>query len=183
MTDEPVVSGPATHEGTAPGAVPPAAPRTAPDGLERRGLLRAAGVTGLVVLGASTVAACSSSTASPGTAAPGSAGSAGSGAAASSAGAPAGGGIPVSSVPVGGGAIFADQKVVVTQPVAGTFKAFDTRCPHRGCAVNSISDKQIHCPCHQSAFDITTGARVAGPAETGLTARSVAVSGDTLSVT
>ena len=35
-----------------------------------------------------------------------------------------------SEVPVGGGAIFKNEQVVVTQPAAGTFKAFSAVCTH-----------------------------------------------------
>ncbi len=90
--------------------------------------------------------------------------------------------MPVSDVPVGGGKIYTDTKTVVTQPEAGTLKAFDTTCPHQGCPVTSIVSKQIICPCHGSAFDISTGDRVAGPAPTGLTPKEVTVSGDTFTV-
>jgi len=80
------------------------------------------------VLGAAsglTLVACGSSggsshaTASTGTSAPADAGS-------SSATGGASGTVlgPTSEVPVGGGMIFTSQKVVATQPTAGTFKAF-----------------------------------------------------------
>jgi len=43
-----------------------------------------------------------------------------------------------SDVPEGGGTVFADQKVVVTQPGKGDFKAFSAVCPHQGCLVDSV---------------------------------------------
>ncbi len=79
----------------------------------------------------------------------------------------AAGGTPVSEIPVGSGKIFADTKTVVTQPTAGTFKAFDAVCPHEGCTVASFEGSEIVCPCHQSHFDSTTGDRVSGPARPG----------------
>ncbi|WP_041307456.1 Rieske (2Fe-2S) protein [Intrasporangium calvum] len=102
-----------------------------------------------------------------------------------SAGSPDGaGGTPLSEIPVGGGKIFAQQKVVVTQPTAGVLKAFSTTCPHQGCAVTSIRDGQIICPCHGSTFDIASGAPSAdSQAKQPLAARSITRSGDTFTIT
>ena len=94
----------------------------------------------------------------------------------------AAGGIPRADVPVGGGAVLAADRVVVTQPEAGTYKAFDSTCPHQGCAVSMVTEQGIICPCHGSVFDATTGERRSGPAERGLTPRSVTVKGDELTV-
>ena len=44
-----------------------------------------------------------------------------------------------SDIPVGGGKIFKSEKVVVTQPKQGEFKAFSATCTHRGCTVGTIS--------------------------------------------
>ena len=40
-----------------------------------------------------------------------------------------------SEVPVGGAKIFKAEKVVVSQPNEGEFKAFSTICTHQGCAI------------------------------------------------
>ena len=154
-----------------------------PDGLEvdairrltdRRGVLKAVALGFGIVTGAGVLAACSSPPVQPDTAAPTPPATPG--------GAPPSAGAPTSEIPVGGGMIFAATKTVVTQPVAGTFKAFDTTCPHQFCAVTQVADGRIDCPCHGSQFDITTGDRVAGPAPTGLTAKTITVTGDTFTV-
>ncbi len=68
-------------------------------------------------------------------------------------------------VPVGGGKIYGDEKVVVTQPAQGDFKAFTAVCTHQGCTVGSVRDGIIHCPCHGSEFKIADGSVAKGPAD------------------
>lgn len=85
-------------------------------------------------------------------------------------------------IPEGGGKIFKEQSVVVTQPAAGTFKAFSTKCPHQGCAVSSIADGIIHCPCHGSEFSVEDGSVKKGPATSGLSAQKLTVSGDSITL-
>ena len=41
-------------------------------------------------------------------------------------------------IPEGGGTIFPDQQVVVTQPDPGDFKAFSAICTHQKCLVTSV---------------------------------------------
>ncbi|WP_198358746.1 Rieske (2Fe-2S) protein [Streptomyces fildesensis] len=83
-------------------------------------------------------------------------------------------------IPVGGGKIFADQKVVVTQPTAGNFKAFSAVCTHQGCAVSDVADGTINCPCHGSKFNIADGSVANGPATKPLAAAKVTVAGGSL---
>ena len=67
-------------------------------------------------------------------------------------------------VPVGGGTVLSDQKIVVTQPAQGEFKAFTAICTHQGCPVSEIQGDAIVCNCHGSRFNIRTGEVVDGPA-------------------
>ncbi|GAA3429264.1 Rieske (2Fe-2S) protein [Streptosporangium nondiastaticum] len=83
-------------------------------------------------------------------------------------------------IPVGGGAVFPDRKVVVTQPAAGDFKAFSSICTHQGCQVQSVSDGTINCPCHGSKFAIADGAVTRGPATKPLEAKEIKVEGDSI---
>ena len=87
-----------------------------------------------------------------------------------------------SEVPVGGGKIFAADKVVVTQPTEGDFKAFSALCTHQGCVVSKIEGKDIDCTCHGSKFSITDGSVVNGPAKKPLESLQVTVTGDDLTV-
>ncbi|AVZ72218.1 iron sulfur protein [Streptomyces lunaelactis] len=86
-------------------------------------------------------------------------------------------------IPVGGGKVFADQKVVVTQPTSGDFKAFSAICTHQGCTVNKVADGTIDCPCHGSKYNIEDAAVVHGPATRPLPTKQINVSGDTIVLT
>ncbi|MEJ7704052.1 MAG: Rieske (2Fe-2S) protein [Geodermatophilaceae bacterium] len=85
-----------------------------------------------------------------------------------------------SDIPVGGGTVFADQEVVVTQPTAGAFRAFSAICTHRGCTVNEVVDGTINCPCHGSKYSAADGSVVTGPAQMPLPRREVTVEGGSL---
>ncbi|MET7983493.1 MULTISPECIES: Rieske (2Fe-2S) protein [unclassified Streptomyces] len=85
-----------------------------------------------------------------------------------------------SDIPEGGGKVFADKGVVVTQPTAGTFKAFSSKCTHQGCAVKGIANGVITCPCHGSQFSAIDGSVKKGPATTGLAAADITVAGGSI---
>ncbi|WP_433081525.1 Rieske (2Fe-2S) protein [Dactylosporangium sp. CA-052675] len=86
-----------------------------------------------------------------------------------------------SDIPVGGGKIFADQKIVVTQPTAGTFRCFTAVCTHAGCVVGDVSEGTINCPCHGSRFKVADASVAAGPAKKALGAIAIKVTGDAIS--
>ena len=88
----------------------------------------------------------------------------------------------VSDIPSGGGKIFADEKVVVTQPVQGTFKAFSSTCTHQGCTVSDVKNGTINCPCHGSMFKIADGSVAGGPAPKPLPAVAIKVDGDSITL-
>lgn len=83
-----------------------------------------------------------------------------------------------SDIPEGGGKVFEKQKIVVTQPTAGEFKAFTAVCTHQGCTVASVSNQTINCPCHGSKFNITDGSVANGPASDPLEEKKIKVDGD-----
>ncbi len=150
----------------------------------RRGVLAGVGLVGL----AGAVSACSSggSSSSPGGtgagASPASTAAAAPGSASSPASAGSGAGVlaATSEIPVGSGKIFTAEKVVVTQPSSGDFKAFSAVCTHMGCIVSQISNGTIDCPCHGSQYSIKDGAVVAGPAPAPLPAAAIKVSGTSI---
>ncbi|MFF4213426.1 Rieske (2Fe-2S) protein [Streptomyces sp. NPDC001796] len=148
----------------------------------RRTVVAAAGVTGLAV----ALTACGGSDDKSSSSPAGSQGNGNSSASTATTGggdgAAAGSGgtalAKTSDIPEGGGKVFADQGVVVTQPSAGTFKAFSSKCTHAGCAVKDISNGVISCPCHGSQFSATDGSVKKGPATQPLSAAKISVSGD-----
>ncbi|GAA5147853.1 hypothetical protein GCM10023321_09330 [Pseudonocardia eucalypti] len=167
-----------------------APPNTAPR-LNRRGALAAGGAAtaaaALVATGCSTYSPAPAPAPAPTPAEPATGGQAASGApqAAAPGNPPAAqpSGIdlgPASAVPVGGGKVFSAQRVVVTQPAAGTFKAFSATCTHQGCTVGSVSGGNIICPCHGSEFSATDGSVTNGPAKRPLAARPVSAEGGQL---
>jgi len=85
-----------------------------------------------------------------------------------------------SQVPDGGGKVIDAERIVITQPVSGFFKAFSAICTHAGCFVNSVSNGTINCPCHGSRFSITDGSVVNGPATRPLPAIAINVEGTSI---
>jgi Rieske Fe-S protein len=83
-------------------------------------------------------------------------------------------------IPVGAGKVLTAQKIVITQPQAGTFHAFTAICTHQGCIVNSVSGGTINCPCHGSEYSIVNGSVVRGPAPLPLAAVSIKVEGTSI---
>ncbi len=147
-------------------------------GLDRRRALTGAAGLGLVL---PVLAACGSDDAeqapeggSGGDSGGGSGGDAGNGGGAGLA--------ATSDIPEGGGTIFEDDKVVVTQPASGDFKAFSAVCTHQGCVVSALKGQEIQCPCHGSAFSITDGSVVNGPATQPLEEVPITVDGDQITL-
>jgi Rieske Fe-S protein len=83
-------------------------------------------------------------------------------------------------IPVGGGKVLAAQKIVITQPKAGSFDAFTAVCTHRGCLVGSVTGGTINCPCHGSKFSVANGSVVTGPATSPLAPVTIKVQGTSI---
>ena len=83
--------------------------------------------------------------------------------------------VALDAVPVGGGVIVAEHRVVVTRPAEAELHAFGTLCPHQGCHVRAVAAGAISCFCHGSRLRISDGAVLGGPAPEPLTPVPVAV--------
>ncbi|MFJ7071136.1 Rieske (2Fe-2S) protein [Streptomyces sp. NPDC098781] len=85
-------------------------------------------------------------------------------------------------IPEGGGKVFGDEKVVVSQPAAGDFKAFSTICTHQNCPMTDLKEDTISCACHGSQFSVLDGSVKKGPATQPLAAQQISVSGDSITL-
>jgi Rieske Fe-S protein len=134
---------------------------------DRRTVLRGVAATGALGASASLLAACGGSSGEP---------ESGSGSgSATGKGAAAGGMLgPASEVPVGGGMIYKEQEVVVTQPSKGDLQAFSSTCTHQGCPVGEVAGGTINCPCHGSKFNLD-GTVANGPATRPLPKKQIEV--------
>lgn len=83
-------------------------------------------------------------------------------------------------IPVGGGKVFGAEKVVVTQPAEGEFKAFSAVCTHQGCAMREVDGGTVNCPCHGSRFRVADGTVAGGPAPRPLPPRAIDVRGNSI---
>ncbi|SFY51584.1 Rieske (2Fe-2S) protein [Streptomyces sp. F-1] len=83
-------------------------------------------------------------------------------------------------IPEGGGKVFDERKIVVTQPSKGEFKAFSAVCTHMGCTVSRVQNGTIDCPCHGSKFKIADGSVAEGPATKPLEEKRIKVEGNSI---
>lgn len=157
-----------------------------PSAASRRALIAGAGAACAVVVAGCTTynannggvdAGAPTTTSAPASSAGGGATTAGG--AATSAAAPAAL-ATTAEVPVDGGKILTDKKIVITQPASGTFKAFTAVCTHQGCTVGTVSGGTINCPCHGSRYSIKDGSVVNGPAPSPLAPVAIKVEGTSI---
>lgn len=83
--------------------------------------------------------------------------------------------VATSEVPVGGGIVLTDEKIVVTQPTEGDFKAFTAVCTHQSLLVTSVADGTIKCDNHGSSYSAETGEVAGGPAPSALATVAIEV--------
>ena len=78
-------------------------------------------------------------------------------------------------IPVGGGIVLTDARIVITQPQRGEFRAFSAVCTHEGQTVGNVEDNTITCLFHGSQYDAATGNVTTGPATAALAPVKIAV--------
>jgi Rieske Fe-S protein len=150
-------------------------------GTTRRTLLAGATGTGAVI----ALAACGDNGTTTGSTDTGTAETTSGASTAPASSAPAGDAAALAKttdIPVNGGKVFEQQGVVVTQPAAGTYKAFTSTCTHMGCTVGPVQNNVINCHCHRSEFSAADGSVKKGPATKPLTAKTVTVKGSSITV-
>jgi Rieske Fe-S protein len=86
----------------------------------------------------------------------------------------------IADIPLGGGLVFPDQGVVVTQPEKGVVKGFRAICTHQGCTLSKVDNGTINCGCHGSRFHVADGSVAGGPAPRALDVVKVAIEGDSV---
>ncbi|MFC7841061.1 Rieske (2Fe-2S) protein [Streptomyces sp. NPDC057382] len=150
-------------------------------GPNRRAVVAAVGAAGL----AAALTACGSDDKASGSSTE--QGGAGGGATTEGGGASAGAGggaalAKTADIPEGSGKIFKDEKVVVSQPTAGDYKAFSTICTHQNCPMVDLKGDTISCTCHGSQFSVLDGSVKKGPAVKPLEAKQVTVDGDSITL-
>ncbi|CAL9406817.1 Rieske (2Fe-2S) protein [Streptomyces albus] len=84
------------------------------------------------------------------------------------------------AVPVGGAKLYAQQKVLVSQPAEGEFKAFSAICTHQGSVLGKVDGDVAVCPLHGSRFQVDSGKVAQGPATKPLPSVPVKVRGGKL---
>ncbi len=90
--------------------------------------------------------------------------------------------LAIADIPAGGGTIIQDSNYVVTNPAANQYRAFDRHCPHAGCLVSDVRDREIVCACHGSHFSVEDGSALRGPAASGLAEAPLTQDGDSVVV-
>ena len=75
-------------------------------------------------------------------------------------------------------------KVAVASADGRELHAFDDTCTHAGCSLaeGELDGTTVTCPCHDSQFDVTSGAVIRGPARMPVRSRLVEVQGEDLAV-
>ena len=88
--------------------------------------------------------------------------------------------VKTAEIPVGGGMVLTGERIVITQPTSGEFKAFSAVCTHQGQTVGEVAGNTITCTYHGSQYDAASGDVVTGPATAGLDPVQIRVQGDAI---
>ncbi|MEY4418554.1 MAG: hypothetical protein RIQ88_992 [Actinomycetota bacterium] len=70
--------------------------------------------------------------------------------------------------------------VLITQPKAKTYRAFNATCTHAGQLISSLSGTNLRCDAHGATFNMDSGRVTGGPAPRALTKYTLTVTGTTI---
>ncbi|MCH7808455.1 MAG: non-heme iron oxygenase ferredoxin subunit [Planctomycetes bacterium] len=91
----------------------------------------------------------------------------------------------VGDVPEGGCILVevAGRKVALFN-IAGKYHAIDDLCPHEDGSLSEgeVEGNVVTCPFHDATFDVTSGAVLSPPAETGVKSYKVSVDGGAITI-
>jgi nitrite reductase/ring-hydroxylating ferredoxin subunit len=74
---------------------------------------------------------------------------------------------------------YSDQPAILVN-FNGEYRSYVNVCTHAGCQTKYYGGEALSCPCHSSAFDVTTGKVIQGPAPSPLRTIEVFVDGDSI---
>jgi Rieske Fe-S protein len=94
----------------------------------------------------------------------------------------------LSALPVGGSIVFEypqpHDTCILVRTAEDKVVAYSQKCTHLSCAViPSVKDGVLRCPCHEGAFDLHTGRKLAGPPPRPLPTITLSVRGDDIYAT
>ncbi|NBQ92639.1 MAG: Rieske (2Fe-2S) protein [Micrococcales bacterium] len=85
-------------------------------------------------------------------------------------------GATIAQIKTSSGSLF----VLITQPKAGVYRAFNAACTHEGQMVTGVEGSNLVCPAHRAAFSMDTGKVSRGPAQMPLRKYTLTKTGTTL---
>ncbi|NBR54543.1 MAG: Rieske (2Fe-2S) protein [Micrococcales bacterium] len=85
-------------------------------------------------------------------------------------------GATIAQIKTSSGSLF----VLITQPKAGVYRAFNAACTHEGQMVTGVEGSNLVCPAHGASFSMDTGQANRGPAQMPLRKYTVTKTGTTL---
>jgi nitrite reductase/ring-hydroxylating ferredoxin subunit len=80
-----------------------------------------------------------------------------------------------SDIPVGGGKVYPDKRIVVARPSANMYRGYRADCTYKPCALSTLQDGLVVCPCHGCRYALADGSPRKGPATRPLTEALITV--------
>jgi nitrite reductase/ring-hydroxylating ferredoxin subunit len=73
-----------------------------------------------------------------------------------------------------------ENKSILVANVNGSYYAIGNICTHMGCNISDgiLNGETVQCPCHNSSFNLKTGAVIKGPAKNPEPSYSIRIDGE-----